>query len=87
MAAAATRHATVVAANIVAQVRGERPAAVYRPSPVPAVLLPLGPERGVGQIPSQDDPGVPVVLPARAVSEYKGADLMVGRFEELFGRP
>jgi hypothetical protein len=63
-----------------------KPTAVYRPSPVPSVLLPLGPERGVGQFPSQDAPDEPALLPAQSVAAYKGADLFVGRFEELFGR-
>ncbi|MBC6466586.1 NAD(P)/FAD-dependent oxidoreductase [Actinomadura alba] len=83
MAGHAMRHAEVVAENIIAQVRGERPTAVYRPSPVPSILLPLGPSGGVGQVPSPDGPAV---LPAQAVSEYKGADLFIGRFTELFGR-
>ncbi|MBG0830179.1 FAD-dependent oxidoreductase [Planomonospora sp. ID67723] len=82
MAGNAMQHAEVVAKNIIAQVRGERPAAVYRPSPVPFVLLPLGPEGGVGQLPSPDGP---VVLSAREVAEYKGSDLFTGRFADLFG--
>ncbi|MFF8192282.1 NAD(P)/FAD-dependent oxidoreductase [Streptomyces bobili] len=86
MAGYAMQHAAVVAENILAQARGEQPTAVYRPSPVPSVLLPLGPERGVGQFPSEDAPGEPALLSAQAVAAYKGADLFVGRFEELFGR-
>ncbi|MFJ6674915.1 NAD(P)/FAD-dependent oxidoreductase [Actinosynnema sp. NPDC091369] len=46
MAGYALQHAEVVAKNIIAQVRGERPAATYRPSPVPSILLPLGPDAG-----------------------------------------
>lgn len=82
MAGYAMKHAEVVAANVLAQVRGERPTATYRPSPVPSALLPLGPGGGVGQVPSPDGP---VILPAAAVSEYKGADLFTGRFAALFG--
>ncbi|MFF5085956.1 FAD-dependent oxidoreductase [Streptomyces niveus] len=82
MAAHAVRHAAVVAANILAQVRGEEPASVYRPSPTPSILLPLGPHGGVGQMPSPDGPSV---LTAETVSRYKGADLGTGRFVELFG--
>ncbi|WP_084955831.1 NAD(P)/FAD-dependent oxidoreductase [Thermoactinospora rubra] len=82
MAGNAMRHAEVVAGNIAAQIGGGPPAEVYRPSAVPFVLLPLGPHGGVGQLPSPDGP---VVLEARAVSEYKGADLFTGRFAELFG--
>ncbi|MFG3137814.1 NAD(P)/FAD-dependent oxidoreductase [Streptomyces sp. NPDC048211] len=82
MAGYAMKHAEVVAENVLAQVRGERPTATYRPSPVPSALLPLGPEGGVGQVPTPDGPAV---LPAAAVSEYKGADLFTGRFADLFG--
>ncbi|MFJ7626141.1 NAD(P)/FAD-dependent oxidoreductase [Streptomyces sp. NPDC097595] len=82
MAGYAMKHAEVVAANILAQVRGEDPAAVYLPSPVPSALLPLGPGGGVGQVPSPDGP---VLLPAEQVSAYKGKDLFTGRFAELFG--
>ncbi|MEU4746661.1 FAD-dependent oxidoreductase, partial [Actinosynnema sp. NPDC023658] len=82
MAGYAMQHAAVVAENVLAQVRGEEPTATYRPSPVPSILLPLGPASGVGQVPSPD--GV-TLLPAAAVAEYKGADLFTGRFVELFG--
>ncbi|WP_214318286.1 FAD-dependent oxidoreductase [Nonomuraea sediminis] len=82
MAGNAMRHAEVVAENILAQVRGERPGTTYRPSEVPFVLLPLGPSGGVGQLPSPDGP---IVLPAREVADYKGADLFTGRFSALFG--
>jgi NADH dehydrogenase FAD-containing subunit len=86
MAGYAMRHAEVIARNILAQVRGERAAATYRPSPVPSVLLPLGPGGGVGQMPSPDGPAdTAVPVPAARVAEYKGADLFVGRFAELFG--
>ncbi|MEU3609737.1 FAD-dependent oxidoreductase [Streptomyces sp. NPDC035033] len=81
MAGYAMRHAEVVAANILAQVRGGAPEATYAPSPVPSVLLPLGPLGGVGQFPSPDGP---LVLPAATVSEYKGHDLFTGRFAALF---
>lgn len=82
MAGNAMQHAEVVAQNIVAQVRGERPEAVYRPAPVPSVLLPLGPKGGTGQMGAPDGA---TVLPAETVSEYKGTDLLTGRFAELFG--
>ncbi|MEU1473060.1 FAD-dependent oxidoreductase [Streptomyces sp. NPDC005761] len=82
MAGHAMKHAEVVAENVLARMRGERPTATYRPSPVPSALLPLGPGGGVGQVPSPDGP---VILPAAAVSEYKGMDLFTGRFAELFG--
>ncbi|MCO6004079.1 FAD-dependent oxidoreductase [Actinoallomurus purpureus] len=78
----AMKHAEVVAQNIIAQLHGEQPTAVHRPSPDPMILLPLGPRGGVGQLPTPDGPAV---LPATAVAEYKGADLFTGRFAELFG--
>lgn len=81
MAGYAMKHAEVVAANVLAQVRGESPTGTYRPSP-PSVLLPLGPGGGVGQVPTPDGPAV---LPAEQVSAYKGRDLFTGRFAELFG--
>ncbi|MGV9382940.1 NAD(P)/FAD-dependent oxidoreductase [Nonomuraea sp. NPDC003707] len=82
MAGYAMQHAEVVAGNILAQLRGERPTAAYRPLPHPMILLPLGPRGGVGQLPSPDGPAV---VPAETVSAYKGADLFTGRFTEQFG--
>ncbi|WP_308287323.1 NAD(P)/FAD-dependent oxidoreductase [Actinomadura parmotrematis] len=82
-AGAATRHAAVVAANILARLRGEPPAATYTPGP-PAILLPLGPATGVGQLPGPDGP---VPAPVEQVVQYKAADLMSGRFAELFDAP
>ncbi|MEV1115662.1 FAD-dependent oxidoreductase [Actinosynnema sp. NPDC049800] len=82
MAGYAMQHAEVVAKNIAAQVRGERPTATYRPSPVPSILLPLGPKGGVGQFPTPD--GTTLLSP-EDVARYKGADLFTGRFVELFG--
>jgi NADH dehydrogenase FAD-containing subunit len=82
MAGYAGQHAEVVALNIIAQLRGEQPAATYRPLPYPMILLPLGPHGGVGQLPTPDGPAV---VPATTVAEYKGADLFTGRFAELFG--
>ncbi|MES9538466.1 FAD-dependent oxidoreductase [Actinomadura sp. NPDC000600] len=79
----AMQHAEVVAENIAARLRGERPTARYRPAPDPMILLPLGPRRGVGQLPGPDGPQV---VPAETVAEYKGADLFTGRFADLFGR-
>lgn len=82
MAGYAMQHAEVVARNITAQLRGERPAATYRPLPHPMILLPLGPRGGAGQLPTPDGPAV---VPAGTVSAYKGADLFTGRFTEQFG--
>ncbi|WP_310716120.1 hypothetical protein [Nonomuraea sp. 3-1Str] len=81
MAGYAMQHAEVVARNIIAQLRGERPTATYRAAADPMILLPLGPRGGAGQLPTPDGPAV---VPATTVSEYKGADLFTGRFTEQF---
>jgi NADH dehydrogenase FAD-containing subunit len=78
----AMKHAEVVAENIAAQLRGEEPTATYQPLPHPMILLPLGAQGGVGQLPTPDGPSV---VPATTVSQYKGADLFTGRFTEQFG--
>ncbi|PYC68757.1 FAD-dependent oxidoreductase [Micromonospora arborensis] len=83
MAGYAMQHAEVVAKNITARLNGEQPTATYQPLPFPMILLPLGPNGGVGQLPS---PEGPFVAPTAMVSEFKGADLFTGRFIEQFGR-
>ncbi|MFA1549641.1 NAD(P)/FAD-dependent oxidoreductase [Actinomadura chokoriensis] len=82
MAGYAMQHAEVVAKNITARLNGERPTATYQPLPHPMILLPLGTNGGVGQLPS---PEGPFVAPVAMVSEYKGTDLFTGRFIEQFG--
>ncbi|MEV6159606.1 FAD-dependent oxidoreductase [Nonomuraea sp. NPDC052129] len=82
MAGYAMQHAEVVAQNITAQLRGERPTATYQAAAHPMILLPLGPRGGAGQLPTPDGPAV---VPATTVSAYKGADLFTGRFTEQFG--
>jgi NADH dehydrogenase FAD-containing subunit len=82
MAGYAMQHAEVVAKNIIAQLNGEQPTATYQPLPFPMILLPLGPNGGVGQLPS---PEGPFVAPPAMVSEYKGADLFTARFIGQFG--
>lgn len=77
----AMRHAEVVAANIGARLRGEPPTATYEPG-AQMILLPLGPNGGVGQLATPDGPAV---IPAHTVAEHKGADLFTGRFAKLFG--
>lgn len=77
-AGAAIRHAEVVAANIRAAVTGEGDRAVYQPGD--AILLPLGPAGGASQL-----PGVGIVG-AEVTAQHKGADLMTGRFDVLFGK-
>ncbi|MDA1358946.1 FAD-dependent oxidoreductase [Glycomyces luteolus] len=80
-ASAAGQHAAVVAANILAQINGEAPEQEYQPSPVRVAIVPLGPEFGVGQMPSEDGP---VQLPIESVIEWKGRDLMTGYFDAAF---
>ncbi|MFD2766683.1 NAD(P)/FAD-dependent oxidoreductase [Micromonospora eburnea] len=82
MAGYAMQHAEVVVKNIISRLNGEQPSATYQPLPFPMILLPLGPNGGVGQLPS---PEGPFVAPPAMVSEYKGADLFTGRFIEQFG--
>ncbi|GHC49664.1 NAD(P)/FAD-dependent oxidoreductase [Streptomyces flavofungini] len=77
----AMRHAEVVAQNILARTRDEEPTATYRPSPVPAVPLPLGPAGGVGQLPTE---GGAEILPPETVAEHKGRTLFTDRFADLF---
>jgi NADH dehydrogenase FAD-containing subunit len=80
-ASAAGQHAAVVAANIIAQINGEEPTEEYRPSPVRFAVVPLGPEHGVGQVPSENGP---VQLPLESVVQLKGRDVMVGYFNTMF---
>lgn len=82
MAGFALLHAAVVAENIIGQIGGEEPKAEYQPSPIPAVLLPLGPTGGVGQFPTPEGPSL---LSVEDVIAWKGGDLLSGRFAELFG--
>ncbi|MEU9169810.1 FAD-dependent oxidoreductase [Streptomyces sp. NPDC048420] len=78
---AATEHAVTVAANIRALAAGRPVEQSYRPGP-DAVLVPLGSTGGASQVPGPDGP---VVLGAAETSGYKGSDLLLGRFGELFG--
>lgn len=80
-AAAAERHAQVVADNIIAMAQGRVPEATYRPGP-DGVLIPLGATGGAGQF--QFPPAEPTVLGPEEAVQFKGRDLMVGRYAELF---
>lgn len=82
MAGYAGQHAAVVAENIRAQIDGNMPEATYQPLGYPMILLPLGTQRGVGQLPS---PNGPTAAPTDIVSQYKGTDIFTGRFSEQFG--
>jgi hypothetical protein len=78
---AATEHAVTVAANIRAPAAGRPVEQTYRPGR-DAVLVPLGSTGGASQVPGPDGP---VLLGAAETSGYKGADLLLGQFGELFG--
>lgn len=89
MAGYAMQHADVVTKNILAQLRGERPTTTYAPAPDPFIVLPLGPQGGVGQVPAvvlgrPPEEGMAAVT-TETVSQFKGADLFTGRFVEQFG--
>ncbi|MBS2536356.1 FAD-dependent oxidoreductase [Catenulispora sp. NF23] len=82
MAGWALRHAEVVAANILAHANGEEPAAAHTPLPIKVGLVPLGPAGGVGQFPN--DEGAAFQVPKETVIQMKGAEMMLGHFQELF---
>jgi hypothetical protein len=46
----------------------------------PAIVVPIGPEGGSGQLPGQDG-----ITSTEMVASLKGRDLMVDRFAETFG--
>jgi NADH dehydrogenase FAD-containing subunit len=79
MAGRAGRHADVVADNIRALINGEPVRAVYEPSP-PVILVPLGPDGGAAQLPGSDG-----IAGADIAAQYKGRELFVDRYRELFG--
>jgi NADH dehydrogenase FAD-containing subunit len=80
MASYALTQAQVVIENIKAQ----RPGATYTPTPARRILLPLGPNRGVGQLPGPDGP---VAATPEVVYERKGADLFTARFSNRGQQP
>ena len=78
MAGFAGREAEIVAANITALTDGGEPTA-YQPMGT-GIAIPIGPHGGAGQCPGQDE-----ILGADIISDVKGRDMMVDRFQELFG--
>jgi NADH dehydrogenase FAD-containing subunit len=80
MAGMAGMQAKLVAENIIKMVNGESDLADYQPFG-PAIVVPIGPEGGSGQLPGQDD-----LVSREMVATIKGRDLMVDRYAELFGR-
>jgi NADH dehydrogenase FAD-containing subunit len=79
-ASAAQQHAQVVADSIAAMAEGRVPETTYRPGP-DGVLIPLGATGGAGQFPSAEA----TVVGPKETAQFKGRDLMVGRYAELFG--
>ncbi|WP_440067062.1 NAD(P)/FAD-dependent oxidoreductase [Streptosporangium sp. OZ121] len=79
MAVYAGEQAEFVAANIRALIAGEGELGVYEPMP-PVIVVPLGSERGSGQVPGQDG-----VLDGPTVAHIKGRDLLIHYTEEVFG--
>lgn len=77
-AGAAMRHADVVARNITSLIEGGTATATYEVGPA-GIVLPLGPAGGAAQLAGQGIAG------PEATAQYKGADLMTGRFEQIFG--
>ncbi|MFF5075474.1 NAD(P)/FAD-dependent oxidoreductase [Actinoplanes sp. NPDC000266] len=84
MASYAMEHAVIVAANIKAQLAGERPEVLHAPASGRRILLPLGPGAGVGQLPAADGPAAAGV---ETVHDRKGDDLFTARFAARFNRP
>jgi NADH dehydrogenase FAD-containing subunit len=74
----AGQHAEVVVTNIKALIEGAGELATYQAAP-PIILLPLGPAGGVSQLPGAG------VLGPETTAQYKGNDLFVGRYVEMFG--
>jgi NADH dehydrogenase FAD-containing subunit len=81
MASYAQVHAEVVAGNLRARLTGEPAGTVYTPTPHRRILLPLGPRRGVGQLPAPEG-AAPATI--ETVVQRKGADLFTARFAERF---
>ena len=79
MAAMAGMQAALVAENIIKLINGDHDLAAYEPYGA-AIVVPIGPAGGSGQLPGQAD----LVTP-EMVATLKGRDLMVDRYAELFG--
>jgi hypothetical protein len=75
----ARMQADLVAQNIVKMVNGDDDIAAYQPYG-PAIVVPIGPEGGSGQLPGQEE-----LASREMVATVKGRDLMVDRFAEMFG--
>lgn len=84
MATWAQTQAGVVVENLRGQLLGSAAHAVYTPVTESSqrIFLPLGPQGGVGQIPTPD--GVTVPAPIEVVIQRKGRDLFTARFAQRF---
>jgi len=81
MAGMAGMQAALVAQNITQLVNGDHDLAAYEPYGT-AIVVPIGPEGGSGQLPGQDE-----LASREMVASVKGRDLMVDRYAELFNAP
>jgi apoptosis-inducing factor 2 len=81
MAGFAGAQAGLVAASIRSLITGDGELGSYTPFP-PAILVPLGPEGGAGQL-----PGVDGIVGADVAAERKGRTMGVDRLEALFDAP
>ena len=81
MAGMAGRQAQVVAENIIKLVDGRADLAAYKPYG-PAIIVPIGPEGGSGQLPGQEE-----LSSRETVATIKGRDLMADRYAEILGLP
>jgi NADH dehydrogenase FAD-containing subunit len=79
MAGMARMQADLVAQNIIKLVNGDHDLGAYEPFG-PAIVVPIGPEGGSGQLPGQEE-----LASREMVASVKGRDLMVDRFAETFG--
>lgn len=79
MAGMARMQAQLVAENILKMVNGDNDLGEYQPFG-PAIVVPIGPEGGSGQLPGQED-----LASREMVANLKGRDLMVDGFAEVFG--
>jgi NADH dehydrogenase FAD-containing subunit len=81
MAGRAGRQGHLVAENIRKLMNGEADLTPYAPI-APAIIVPIGPLGGSGQLPNQD-----ALASRELVSKAKGQDFMIPRYAEIMGLP
>jgi NADH dehydrogenase FAD-containing subunit len=79
MAGMAGMQAQLVAENIIKMINGDHDLTAYQPFG-PAIVVPIGPEGGSGQLPGQEE-----LASREMVATVKGRDLMVDRYAEILG--